>query len=109
MFCRHYDDGVNKNASDDRRYTRERVDNEPHSTAESPTSNLRQVNPNTDSKRQTEHRRNQKQQKRTDDRISDSATFTNRTRTIDQKLPVERADSLPRDMPQDNDQRTDRQ
>src|ERR671926_632576 len=98
MFRRHHDDGVNKHAGDDRRYARERVDNEPHRTTEPPTSNLREVNPNTDSERQTEDRRNQQQHQRSDDGISDSATFTNRPRTIDQKLPVERTDSLPSDV-----------
>src|SRR6185369_2999243 len=77
MFGRHYEDRVNKNSSDNRRYTSQRVDDEPYSIAESPTSNLRQVNPNTDSERQAEGSRNQKQQERTDNCISDSATFTN--------------------------------
>src|SRR5215213_1103874 len=107
MFCRHHDDGVNKNSSDDRRYTRERVDNEPHCAADSPTSNLRQVNSDTDSEWQTEDRRNQKEQEGADNCISDSATFTNGTRTINQKLQVERADSLPRNMCEDNQQRAD--
>src|SRR5215217_1424458 len=108
MFRRHHEDRVNKNSSDDRRYTRERVDHEPHRTTKPPASNLRQVNADTNSEGQTESRGDQKQQERSDNRISDSATFTNGARTIDQKLPVEGADSLPGDVPEDHQQRADR-
>src|SRR5699024_2073417 len=93
----------------DRRNARQRVDNKTNRAAKSSFADFGQVNADTDSEWQTNHRRQQQQHERTENRISDAATYADGPWHIRQKTNVERTDSLSRDVRQNDEQRADRE